>query len=136
MPTAIVEPCIKAGTSEKGCCTECGAPWVRVSETEHINPGNRSTNGPRSRERRHETVGFAQRLERSTSTVDWHPTCDCGAADPVPCTVLDPFAGAGTVGLVADRLGRDAILIELNPEYADMARERINGDAPLLTEVA
>jgi len=135
-PTALVEPCIKAGTSEKGCCPECGAPWVRVSETDHINPGNRSTNGPRSRERRHETAGFAQRLERSTSTVGWVPSCDCGAADPVPCTVLDPFAGAGAVGLVAARLGRDAILIELNPEYADMARERINGDAPLLTEVA
>ena len=45
--------------------------------------------------------------------------------DPVPCTVLDPFAGAGTVGLVADRLGRDAILIELNPEYAEMAERRV-----------
>ncbi|WP_341893761.1 site-specific DNA-methyltransferase [Ferrovibrio terrae] len=50
--------------------------------------------------------------------------------------VLDPFGGAGTTGLVADRLGRDAILIELNPEYAEMARRRIQGDAPLLTEVA
>lgn len=50
--------------------------------------------------------------------------------------VLDPFAGAGTVGLVADRLGRDAILIELNPEYAAMAEDRIKNDAPLLSEVA
>jgi DNA modification methylase len=46
-------------------------------------------------------------------------------------TVLDPFGGAGTTGLVADRLGRDALLIELNPEYAAMARTRIDGDAPL-----
>jgi DNA modification methylase len=51
-------------------------------------------------------------------------------------TVLDPFGGAGTTGLVADRLGRDAILIELNPMYADMARKRIVGDAPLFAEVA
>ena len=51
-------------------------------------------------------------------------------------TVLDPFGGAGTTGLVADRLGRDALLIELNPTYADMARERIRGDAPLLGSVA
>lgn len=50
--------------------------------------------------------------------------------------VLDPFGGAGTTGLVADRLGRNAILIELNPEYAEMARRRITQDAPLLTEVA
>lgn len=50
--------------------------------------------------------------------------------------VLDPFGGAGTTALVADRLGRDAILIELNPEYCRMARERICADASLLAEVA
>jgi DNA modification methylase len=47
--------------------------------------------------------------------------------------VLDPFAGAGTTGLVADRLGRDSILIELNPAYAEMARQRIAGDSPMFT---
>jgi len=51
-------------------------------------------------------------------------------------TVLDPFGGAGTTGLVADRLGRSAILCELNPEYARLARERITADAPLLAGVA
>lgn len=50
-------------------------------------------------------------------------------------TILDPFAGAGTTGLVADRLQRNAILIELNPQYAEMARRRIHGDAPLFAEV-
>jgi DNA modification methylase len=50
-------------------------------------------------------------------------------------TILDPFGGAGTTGLVADRLGRDAVLIELNPEYAAMAKRRIEGDAPLFAEV-
>lgn len=51
-------------------------------------------------------------------------------------TILDPFGGAGTTGLVADRLGRDAILIELNPDYAAMACRRIARDAPLLTDIA
>jgi DNA modification methylase len=51
------------------------------------------------------------------------------AGCPKGGTVLDPFGGAGTTGLVADRLGRNAILIELNPEYADMAERRIRGDA-------
>jgi DNA modification methylase len=51
-------------------------------------------------------------------------------------TVLDPFGGAGTTGLVADRLGRDAILCELNPTYAEMARRRITDDAPLFGDVA
>lgn len=53
------------------------------------------------------------------------------AGCPIGGTVLDPFGGAGTTGLVADRLQRNAILIELNPEYAAMARRRIDGDAPL-----
>ncbi len=39
--------------------------------------------------------------------------------------VLDPFGGAGTVGLVAARHGRQAVLIELNPEYAGIAKRRI-----------
>jgi DNA modification methylase len=58
------------------------------------------------------------------------------AGCPRDGTVLDPFGGAGTTGLVADRLQRDAILIELNPEYAAIARRRISGDAPLLSVVA
>jgi DNA modification methylase len=50
-------------------------------------------------------------------------------------TVLDPFGGAGTTGLVADRLQRDAILIELNPEYAEIARRRISSEAGMFAEV-
>lgn len=57
------------------------------------------------------------------------------AGCPEGGTVLDPFGGAGTTGLVADRLQRDAVLIELNPEYAAMAERRIRGDAPLFAQV-
>ena len=46
--------------------------------------------------------------------------------------VLDPFAGAGTTGLVALRTGRSFVGIELSPTYAAMARDRIAADAPLL----
>jgi len=49
--------------------------------------------------------------------------------------VLDPFSGAGTTALVADRLGRNAIGIELNPTYAAMANHRVTDDAPLLASV-
>jgi DNA modification methylase len=58
------------------------------------------------------------------------------AGCPKNGTVLDPFGGAGTTGLVADRLGRNAILIELNPEYAAMAERRIKNDAGLFADVA
>ena len=54
----------------------------------------------------------------------------------VPGTVLDPFGGAGTTGLVADRLGRNAILIELNPQYAEMAENRLRNDAGMFAQVA
>lgn len=57
------------------------------------------------------------------------------AGCPRDGTVLDPFGGAGTTGLVADRLGRNAILCELNPEYAAMAAERIRQDAPMFADV-
>ena len=49
--------------------------------------------------------------------------------------VLDPFGGAGTTGLVADRLGRDATLIELNPEYVGIAERRLTNDAPLFADI-
>ena len=58
------------------------------------------------------------------------------AGCPVGGHVLDPFGGAGTTGLVADRLGRHATLIELNSEYIEIARRRIEGDAPLLTALS
>lgn len=57
------------------------------------------------------------------------------AGCPEGGTVLDPFGGAGTTGLVADRLGRNAVLIELNPAYAAMAERRITGDCPLFAQV-
>ena len=50
--------------------------------------------------------------------------------------VLDPFGGAGTTGLVADALGRNATLVELHPMYPEMLRERIKSAAPLLSVVA
>jgi DNA modification methylase len=58
------------------------------------------------------------------------------AGCPQGGTVLDPFFGAGTAGLVADQLQRDCIGIELNPAYAEMARRRIEDDAGMFAEVA
>jgi DNA modification methylase len=58
------------------------------------------------------------------------------AGCPVGGTVLDPFGGAGTTGLVADRHGRDAVLIELNPEYAAMAERRLRQDGGMFIDVS
>jgi hypothetical protein len=61
---------------------------------------------------------------RCGETVEWL------SFQPIPCTVLDPFAGSGTTGWVARSLGRKAILIELNPIYGDLIRKRAMTDVP------
>jgi DNA modification methylase len=53
----------------------------------------------------------------------------------IPATILDPFAGAGTTGVVAAKLGRDAVLIELNPEYCRMATARLKKELGMLAEI-
>lgn len=58
------------------------------------------------------------------------------AGCPEGGTVLDPFGGAGTTGLVADRLRRNAILIELNPAYAAMAERRLHADAGMFADLS
>tara|TARA_R100000654_G_scaffold41373_1_gene67479 strand:- start:740 stop:952 length:213 start_codon:yes stop_codon:yes gene_type:complete len=58
------------------------------------------------------------------------------AGSRVGDVVLDPFAGAGTTGMVARRLQRRFVGIELNPTFAEMARHRIDDDAPLLNRMA
>lgn len=124
MPPKLAARCILAGTSEKGCCRTCGAPWVRevVRERVPTRPGNATkvtgdtmTDGNRDPLRHVTTI----------RTVGWRPSCTCPAADPVPCRVLDPFGGSGTTAGVAVSLGRSAVVCELNPEYAALMPDRV-----------
>ncbi len=139
-PPELPEICIKAGTSEQGCCAECGAPWERVVERQSLREvlGERDTTAENVTGR--DRAGISDGMSFSNShdgprsprvtTTGWCHTCD-HEDEPVPCTVLDPFAGSGTTLMVALRLGRDAIGIELNPEYVRMAENRIDDDCPL-----
>lgn len=124
-PPKLASRCILAGTSAKGCCPDCGSPWVRILERSRVptRPAKESkVVGLGS-----EVVGNRDPLRHVTVTKDvgWKPSCKCGG-DPVPCTVLDPFSGAGTAGLVAVGAGRRFIGVEINPEYAAMADRRIS----------
>jgi DNA modification methylase len=57
------------------------------------------------------------------------------AGSKVGDTVLDPFAGSGTVGMVALRHDRNFIGVELNPGYAHIAQDRITNDGPMFNTV-
>lgn len=133
-PPELPKRCILAGTSAHGACVQCGAPRRRVLERLS---GGRSKAVGKSDEKREQGLATAfsgyddGAPAPAYETVGWAPTCGCATEETRPCMVLDPFSGAGTTALVADRLGRDAVGLELNPEYVEMARRRIGSDAPL-----
>lgn len=133
-PTSLVRPCILAGTSAVGCCPVCGAGWRRV--VERTDTPDVSAKGSRFDEGKTGTNGNGrvQPGERYVKqATGWQPGCDCPHTqeDCVPATVLDPFAGSGTTGLVAAQYGRSFIGVELSEAYAQMARQRI---APALAQ--
>jgi len=124
-PEALVEPCIKAGTSERGACPECGAPWRRVVEINVLEEKARKDH-PSSIVRHGAPLGYGGEVPKSEHiTTGWQPTCTCGCEETIPCVVLDPFGGSGTVAKVARDLGRSSILIEINPEYVQIAKKRL-----------
>jgi len=137
-PTKLVEPCILAGTSEKGVC-RCGAPYVRLVRKTYLpDRACRTRSDERDNGFGHQDArGLARSATVEEQTLGWRPSCKCDVRGwaLLSARVLDPFGGAGTVGLVANRLQRDAILIEIKPEYVEMARKRITADAPLLSDV-
>lgn len=58
------------------------------------------------------------------------------AGCPPGGVVLDPFFGAGTTGLVSDRLQRDCIGVELNPKYAAMAETRLKAEGGMFCDIS
>jgi DNA modification methylase len=136
-PPKLIEPCIKAGTSERGVCPECGAPWKRVVDrsVEFTSGSGRAGNPPNGKngtEYGQATSGtYDVRMGPSVraETVGWDAGCDC-MVDPIPATVLDPFAGSGTTGMVSQSLSRRAVLIDLSMDYLGQLMER-NRDIPL-----
>lgn len=132
-PPKLIIPMIKAGTSEKGVCFACGAPFARIirktpppredvagtkySGAEERVAGGRireSTKGARAAGGDHDNP-FDQ-----PEHLGWEPTCGCQLFrdfDPGPAIVLDPFAGSGTTIAVAKGLGRQALGFDASGEY-------------------
>jgi DNA modification methylase len=134
-PTRLVEPCVLAGSSPSAC-GECGAPWQRVVASERLLDGRHLISGGWTDPAHRLTRGRAPlasgaghgRCSVRRVTFGWEPGCE-HADDTARCTVLDPFAGSGTTGVVACRNGRDFVGIELSAEYAGLAKRRLEAAA-------
>jgi DNA modification methylase len=95
-PVALAERMVSAGCPEARC-TRCRLPWRRP---------------------------LIRALGQTATPTALAPTCDCQAPSE-PGLVCDPFIGSGTTAVAAEKLGRDWMGIELNPEFAAAARSRI-----------
>src|SRR5690606_1365144 len=96
MPIALLERPLLATCPER-ICIKCGLPWHRSLP---------------------KTVGHLAVMGELL------PACSCQAGHR-PGIVLDPFMGAGTTAVAAEQLGRRWLGIELNPDFAEQALERI-----------
>lgn len=127
-PKGLARRAILAGTSEQGCCSACGAPRVRVVESVRLRDGVPCEDLVAARTTDKAAPSSANgvghnRIVTSRRTVRWDASCPCKSATG-PSTVLDPFGGSGTVGVVATELGRHATLVELNPAYVAIIERR------------
>lgn len=114
-PEALVTRPILA-TCPEAICPRCGKPWRRQVSVRRI-----GATAPVPHDR------FVMRMPRRWTTVrEVGSLIECGCrAGSVPGVVLDPFFGSGTVGVVAERLRRDWIGIELNTSYGELAFARL-----------
>jgi len=118
-PPALIRRPILA-TCPEAICTRCGTPWQREVSVQRISVGPASK-GPKPGDP--QVMRFNDRWHTIRQVGELMP-CGCGAAT-VPGVVLDPFMGAGTVGIVAESLGRDWLGIEISPEFRALAMRRV-----------
>jgi DNA modification methylase len=128
-PPDLITPCILAGCPSK-ICAKCGAPWERITEsTKTFESGSGRSGNPingkqdLSASDTNSTPDIRKGPVVHTRTIGHRTTCECNGAT-TSGTVLDPFGGSGATGEVAESHGRNAVLIELNPAYIDLIKER------------
>jgi DNA modification methylase len=181
-PPMLVEPLILAGTSQRGCCAKCGAPWDRVIEQtgnriqHHWAPGT-DVKTELAKGKHGSTSTLVTGYSHEYQTLGWRPTCSCYGLEiiedqptkpskkkdesdadydnrlkiweqelnswyerweslkplyekqsTIPCLVLDPFVGSGTVCKVAMEHGRRSVGIDLSLAYIKLAQKRTDTD--------
>lgn len=132
-PDLLAATCIKAGTSEYGCCPKCGSPYKRELDISGGTIGN-------SWHDHSDDMGRGQIAPPGNGITlhdykrtfkGWKAGCSCEAEEPTPCIVLDPFMGSGTVAFVARELNRSSVGCEINPEYVKIIKERLQTHSQL-----
>ena len=138
-PEELPRRCILATTSARGACTQCGAPWERVTSRDvHFDSGSgRAGNPPAGKNgadyEQAQSGDYDIRMGPvvNVETIGWRPTCTCSGqhGKTAPCLVLDPFGGSGTTGRVALELRRRAVLVDIayDAEYRELAERRTSG---------
>jgi len=120
-PEKLVEPLIESSCPRE-ICAVCNKARVRVSEiTREYKVKN--VKGKSQLEGLESGMRYKDRYNAISETTGW-TKCLCSEHKYEPGIVLDPFVGSGTTCLVASRLGRRSIGIDLNPEYIEMAKKR------------
>lgn len=131
-PEELVRPMIRAGSSEGGVCSACGAPYTRVTKKSEPVPLPDNPNAvlPYTADgaTRHGTSKTTLHMQRKVTTEGWEASCSCGAKKK-RALVLDPFAGTGTTGIVAREEDRNFVGLDLSHNYLLMARKRAGLDA-------
>lgn len=118
-PPELIEPMVLAGTSAKGVCGTCGAPWRRLIKRKKHPKRDMEAQRTAAALRTGRADGYVPGPEGKLDevrTVGWQRTCDHDG-DPVPATVLDPFCGTGTTGMVCRELGRNFVGVDLSWAY-------------------
>ena len=129
-PKDLIEPCVLAGCPEK-VCVDCNTPYVRQVESKRIKrnelPKDDSRYRPNIYEGSYKEInGKADAGYTETKDLGLQKQCDCKTNETKSGTVLDPFGGSGTTGVVAVAHNRDAILCELNKDYVNIMEKRLD----------
>jgi len=139
-PEKLVSPMILAGCPQS-VCKKCGKARVRIIDRIVGDPqggevdqkrldGGVLKSGGKPTTSRPLTNIYTESLSTTRETIGW---TDCGCnAGWTSGIVLDPFAGAGTVGVVAKKLNRGFIGIDIKEKYCTMAANRIKNITPSL----
>jgi len=129
-PTDLPKYCIQLSTSQGGCCSECGEPFIRQNKRERIatRPGTNCKEDKTKKANRDPLRHIS-----IYTTLGWMKTCKCETEEIQPPIVLDPFNGSGTTGVAALNLGCSYIGIDNNSEYIEMSRKRLKAINPVFS---